>query len=227
MSSSRFFVPSSRYLKWLPGCVAMLFGIDTLAAEVSVADLSGTPLKNAVVEVFINNAGVSATQTASIIQRDATFHPQVITIPTGSQVTFPNKDTTRHHVFSFSPAKTFDLKLYLSETPEPVRFDTPGVVVLGCNIHDHMQAFIVVSEAPYAALTDEQGQLQISGLPEGQHRMRVWHSRMDDSHSVWWEGEISDSDSINVRVALNALPSEPPVLSPLQQRFQEATTRTD
>lgn len=227
MSSSCFFVPPSRYIKWLPGCVAMLFGIDALAAEVSVTDLSGTPLKNAVVEVFINNAEVTATQTASVIQRDATFHPQVVTVPTGSQVTFPNKDTTRHHVFSFSPAKTFDLELYLSETPEPVHFDTPGVVVLGCNIHDHMQAFIVVSEAPYAALTDAQGRLQIPDLPEGQHRMRVWHSRMDDSQSVWWEGDVSDGDSIDVSVALNALPPEPPALSPLQQRFQEATTRTD
>lgn len=227
MLSPRFFVPSSRSIQWLLGCMAMLCGINALAAEVSVTDLSGTPLKNAVVEVFINHAESSATQTASVIQRDATFHPQVITVPTGSHVTFPNKDTTRHHVFSFSPAKTFDLELYLSETPEPVHFDTPGVVVLGCNIHDHMQAFIVVSEAPYAALTDSEGRLQIPDLPEGLHRMRVWHSRMDDSHSVWWEGEISDGDSINVSVALNALPSEPPTLSPLQQRFQEATTHID
>lgn len=193
------------------------------AATVSVTDSSGNPLENAVVEVYFETTEPAETQTKNIIQRNAAFNPQVTTIPTGSYVAFPNEDTTRHHVFSFSPAKTFDLELFLSETPPPVHFEQAGVVVLGCNIHDQMQAFIVVSDAPYAAITDSAGNLDLPQLPEGSHRMRVWHSRMDDTQNVWWEGEISEAENLAVALELNAIPRQPPTLSPLQQRFQNAT----
>ncbi|NGO91120.1 MAG: Cupredoxin, partial [Halomonas sp.] len=107
--------------------------------------------------------------------------------------------------------------------PPPVHFDQPGVVVLGCNIHDQMQAFIVISEAPYVGMTDSAGQLDLSDLPAGDHRIRVWHRRMDDSQNLWWEGSISDADDLMVSLELNALTPEPPELSPLQQRFRNAT----
>ena len=208
---------------WPLGCLAALFSLQAHAANVSVTDVEGTPLENAVVEVYFEKAMPSEVQTNNIIQRDATFNPHVTTVPTGSYVAFPNEDTTRHHVFSFSPAKTFDLELFLSETPPPVHFEQAGVVVLGCNIHDQMQAFIVVSDAPYAALTNSTGTLELPELPEGRHRMRIWHSRVDDSQNVWWEGEISDTDNITVALELNPLPPQPPKLSPLQQRFRDAT----
>ena len=222
MLLSRFFILPFSLVIWLLGCLTLLLGSHVIAAEISVTDLDGKPLSDAVVEVYINDQEISSPNRRRVVQRDATFHPHVTIMPVGSQVVFPNEDTTRHHVFSFSQAKTFDLELYLSETPEPVHFDTPGVVVLGCNIHDHMQAFIVVSTAPYIGLTNAQGRLQLTDLPEGQHSVRVWHGRMDDSHAVWWEGNVSDAERLNVRVALNALPPEPPSLSPLQKRFQEA-----
>ncbi|MFP3342489.1 Cupredoxin [Halomonas sp. SIMBA_159] len=208
---------------WPLGCLMMMASLPIQAATLSVTDTSGTPLENAVVEVYYDAATPATTQTKNIVQRNAAFNPQVTTIPTGSYVAFPNEDTTRHHVFSFSPAKTFDLELFLSETPPPVHFEQAGVVVLGCNIHDQMQAFIVVSDAPYAAITNSAGNLTLPQLPEGSHRMRVWHSRMDDTQNVWWEGEISDADNLTVALELNAIPPQPPTLSPLQQRFQNAT----
>lgn len=208
---------------WSLGCLAVMVSLPAQAATVSVTDTSGTPLENAVVEVYFEAAEPAETQTKNIVQRNAAFNPRVTTIPTGSYVAFPNEDTTRHHVFSFSPAKIFDLELFLSETPPPVHFEQAGVVVLGCNIHDQMQAFIVVSDAPYAAVTDSAGNLDLPQLPEGSHRVRVWHSRVDDTQNVWWEGEISDADNLTVALELNAIPPQPPTLSPLQQRFQNAT----
>ncbi|WP_445011983.1 Cupredoxin [Vreelandella stevensii] len=213
----------TRTFAWPLGIAASLCSFSVFAASVSVTDTQGTALEDAVVEIYIDGATLPAATEKNIVQRNAAFNPTVTTIPVGSHVAFPNEDTTRHHVFSFSPAKVFDLELFLSETPPPVHFDQPGVVVLGCNIHDQMQAFIVVSEAPYVGMTDSAGQLDLADLPAGNHRLRIWHSRMDDSQNVWWEGSISDADDLVVSLELNALPPEPPELSPLQQRFRNAT----
>jgi len=212
-----------RHFAWPLSILAALYSVQTKAATVNVTDTDGTPLEHAVIEIYVEGTAPPPATEKSITQRDAAFHPTVTTVPTGSYIAFPNEDTTRHHVFSFSEAKIFDLELYLNETPPPIHFDQPGVVVLGCNIHDQMQAFIVVSDAPYAALTQGDGTLDLPELPEGIHRMRIWHSRMDDSQNVWWEGEIRHEDNITVELALNAVPRQPPTLSPLQQRFQNAT----
>lgn len=198
---------------------------DTLASDtrISVTDSHGKPLPNAVVEVYFPHSASRDTRVKHIYQRDAAFHPEVLALPVDSQVAFPNEDTTRHHVYSFSPAKTFDLNLYLKETPAPIRLETPGVVVLGCNIHDHMQAFIVVSDAPFYAMTDSSGHVTLPSLPPGQHRVRVWHQRLHDSQQHWWEGKIASTEQLSVPLELRATPKPPEQLSPLQQRFQEAT----
>ena len=193
------------------------------AAQVTVRSVEGQLLEDAVVEVYYDTSAGNPPQQESIYQRDAAFHPKVLTVSTDSYVAFPNQDTTRHHVYSFSPAKTFDLNLYLQETPPPVQFDRAGIVVLGCNIHDHMQAFIVVSDAPYMATTAAEGTLLLPTLPPGEHRVRIWHPPLDDSQQVWWEGVITDNDQLNVSLKLNALPPPAPTLSPLQQRFKDAT----
>lgn len=206
---------------------ALLFTLlssSTHAAQVVVSSSEGQPLEDAVVEVYYDAQAVAPpSEEQHIVQRDAAFHPKVLSVPVGSQVAFPNQDTTRHHVYSFSPAKTFDLNLYLQETPPPITFDQAGVVVLGCNIHDHMQAFIVVSEAPYAATTGADGTLTLPSLPPGEHRVRVWHPFIDDSQQTWWEGTVTDIDQLDVSLELNALPPPTPPLSPLQQRFKDAT----
>jgi hypothetical protein len=90
-------------------------------------------------------------------------------------VTFPNFDTVRHHVYSFSAAKTFELKLYAGVPNAPVTFDKPGVAVLGCNIHDRMAAWVVVADTPWSARSDADGRARIEALPAGSYKLSVWH----------------------------------------------------
>ncbi|MFB9867767.1 methylamine utilization protein [Vreelandella sulfidaeris] len=204
---------------------AMLLATSVEAAQITLSNADGQPLEDAVVEVYYDATSVETgapSQEQNIYQRDAAFVPHVLTVPTGSYVAFPNQDTTRHHVYSFSPANTFDLNLYLQETPPPVLFDQAGVVVLGCNIHDQMQAFIVVSDAPFVAKTGNDGTLTLPTLPPGDHRLRVWHPLLDDNQQNWWTGTITDSDQLTINLELNALPPPSPPLSPLQQRFKDA-----
>ncbi|MDZ7851687.1 MAG: Cupredoxin [Halomonas sp.] len=208
-------------LAWL--CLGLFLAKPAGGAQLQVIDASsGEPLENAVIEVQLPNASPAANHTAQVTQRDANFIPHVSVVAVGSRVTFPNRDTTRHHVFSFSPAKVFDLELYLQETPPPVIFDQAGVVVLGCNIHDHMQAFIVVSDAPRIVKTDADGRVALPDLPAGRHALRIWHPRLDDTHQQWWEGQIIQGETRTVALDLEArlpVPAEP---SALQERFKQA-----
>ena len=112
-------------------------------------------------------------------QQKKQFVPEVLVVPVGSEVRFPNHDTVRHHVYSFSPAKKFELKLYTGTPANPVLFDRPGVVVLGCNIHDQMVGWILVVDTPYYAQTlAATGKAQIDDVPAGSYRLRTWHTRL-------------------------------------------------
>lgn len=106
------------------------------------------------------------------------FVPGVLLVLIGSSVDFPNKDNIRHQVYSFSPARQFELPLYAGTPVKPIVFDKPGVVVLGCNIHDWMIAYIYVSESPYFAKTGPDGRAQLRELPPRQYTVRVWHPRL-------------------------------------------------
>ncbi|CAM3525583.1 methylamine utilization protein [Halomonas lysinitropha] len=208
-------------LAWL--CLGLFLATPVSGAQLQVIDAStGEPLENAVIEVQLPDASPAAGYNAQVTQRDATFLPHVSVVAVGGRVIFPNRDTTRHHVFSFSPAKVFDLELYLQDTPPPVIFDQAGVVVLGCNIHDHMQAFIVISDAPGIAMTGVDGRVTLPDLPPGRHPLRVWHPRLDDTHQQWWDGQITQGDIRTVALNLEArlpVPAEP---SALQERFKQA-----
>ena len=208
------------------GLVLLLAGgaLHASAAEVTVRDVaSGQPLENAVVEIFVDREASEADiSAAQVIQRDKTFVPHVTVVPVGGAVAFPNRDTTRHHVFSFSPAKTFEIKLYLEDTPPAIVFERAGVVVLGCNIHDHMLAFIVVSEATAHAVTGADGRARFDALPPGEHRLRVWHPRLEDTHQQWWEGRVEAGATRDVALELRASAPLERRTSPLQQRLREA-----
>lgn len=117
------------------------------------------------------------TRTAEIVQQGKRFIPLMTAVPTGTAVHFPNRDTVRHHVYSFSPARTFELKLYIGTPAEPVVFDTPGIVVMGCNIHDQMVAYVVVSDTPWVGVSDGAGKLRIEGVPPGDYVLAYWHPR--------------------------------------------------
>ncbi len=115
------------------------------------------------------------SRPAVLDQKNRTFVPHVLPVQTGTAVTFPNSDNVRHQVYSFSPAKRFQLPLYQGTPAAPVVFDKPGVVALGCNIHDRMSAYVVVVDTPHFALTEAAGRAELPGLPEGRYVVRVWY----------------------------------------------------
>lgn len=148
--------------------------------DIAVAGADGKPLPNAVVylESAADAAATSALRSApahEIAQEGKQFLPRVSVVGVGTQVRFPNRDTVRHHVYSFSPAKTFELKLYIGTPASPVTFDQPGLVVLGCNIHDSMVAWLLVVPTPYHAVSGADGLARIE-LPAGNYSLRSWHN---------------------------------------------------
>jgi plastocyanin len=144
--------------------------------SVQVSDAQGQPLVGAVVYLDSPAAAraVKPLAGAEIVQSERQFVPQVAVVTRGTPVMFPNLDTVRHHVYSLSPAKRFELKLYIGKPQAPVVFDQPGVAVLGCNIHDQMVGFVLIVDTPYHARTDAQGRAAIDA-PAGDYRLRTWH----------------------------------------------------
>lgn len=158
-------------LAWL--CAA----VSAQAADVTVLvrDSSGHPVADAVVVAQVAGQAAPAPEQVVINQHDMMFMPFVTVIPVGSTVTFTNLDPFRHHVYSFSPTRRFEIKLFGQGERRSVQFDRAGLVAVGCNIHDQMQAFIQVVDTPFARKTDAAGRLTLRGLPAGALRLRVWH----------------------------------------------------
>jgi plastocyanin len=175
-------LPTMRALYLL---VAALFSIGcaTTAKATDVAFLltnaRGAPVANAVVTAYPDGPARSEPirfdWPLQVDQRNQQFQPFVLIVPVGAQVAFPNRDTVLHHVYSFSKAKVFELKLYGRDESRSVKFDKVGTVALGCNIHDGMVGFIKVVDTPFAAKSDANGQLVLKGLPPGPVRLRIWH----------------------------------------------------
>jgi plastocyanin len=170
----------------LAGAAALLaatFARACLASgvEVTVTDERGQPIKDVAVYATPASGATAAKPqarpTAVMDQHDNRFVPHVLVVQTGTEVLFPNHDAVSHHVYSFSPAKTFELGLYKGTAYPPLLFDEPGDVVLGCNIHDTMLGYIKVVDTPYFALTDEHGRAEIKGLPKGDYRLEAWTPR--------------------------------------------------
>jgi plastocyanin len=156
------------------------------AIRASVVDAQSQPVADAVVVAVSTDPSVTANahpRAESLDQIDKEFVPKVKPVFVGSTVAFPNRDNVRHHVYSFSPAKRFELPLYAGMPAQPVLFDKPGVVVLGCNIHDWMIGYIYVSESPFYAKTDARGRATIADLPARTFIVRVWHPQMTGSEA--------------------------------------------
>jgi hypothetical protein len=133
------------------------------------------------------------------------FIPPVVVVTAGSSVMFPNKDTVRHHVYSFSAAKTFDLKLYSGTPSSPVVFDKPGVVNIGCNIHDQMQSWIVVLETPFFARTDASGVARLAGVPVGSYHLRGWHQRLPSTTAAFDQAVTVGATNSDARITIKGL----------------------
>jgi plastocyanin len=160
---------------------------------VTVMKRDGQPLPGAVVTAEPENGPVAATPPARAVmdQVNLAFVPDVLVIPVHSTVQFPNSDAVSHQVYSFSSARRFQLPLYRGKPYPPVQFDQPGVVTLGCNIHDNMLAYIVVTAAPYFGRADDRGSWTVADLPDGRYRVRVWHPLLSEPGEVQQVVEVS------------------------------------
>ncbi len=164
-------------------CLAAMAGLAAHAASVQVdlLDAAGKPLADAI--VFLESADARRLTKplpgVEMAQEKRQFVPSVMVVPVGSEVLFPNRDTVRHHVYSFSPTKKFELKLYTGTPSKPVLFDQAGVVLLGCNIHDRMVGWILVVDTPYFAKSlADTGRAQLDNVAPGAYKLRAWHARL-------------------------------------------------
>jgi len=156
-------------------------------ANIDVRGADGRPLAGAIVMIDTPRkpaAPIRFTWGTTMGQRNIQFDPRILIVPVGSTVTFPNYDKVRHHVYSFSKPKKFDLKLYGKDQSRSILFDRPGAVTVGCNIHDAMSGVIMVVDTPYAAQTDAAGHAALSGVPAGGATVRVWHPSIRSNGNV-------------------------------------------
>jgi plastocyanin len=145
-----------------------------------ILDQQGQPVADAVLTLQGPPGKAALATKADMDQRSKEFAPHVMAVHTGTNVTFPNSDNIRHQVYSFSPAKRFELRLYEGTPTAPLLFDKAGIVVLGCNIHDWMLGYIYVTEDPWFATSDAKGQITFADLPAGHYNVTLWHPQNAD-----------------------------------------------
>src|SRR5438045_1554962 len=193
--------------------LAFAGAVSPLAAaplNVRVIDASGRPVRDAVVTLY--PAGSAARQPRSaghyvVAQQNLQFRPFLTVVPVGADVSFSNLDPTKHHVYSFSPAKKFELKLFAKDQSRTVHFDKAGVVALGCNIHDQMSAFIFVTDTAWTARTNAQGIAAFGDAPETPARVAVWHPFLRATGSQIAQAIPASQHSISFQVRLRAPPA--------------------
>jgi plastocyanin len=197
-SSRHEAAPAIRAIRFAP-VIAILLSAPfasaaTIEGKVGLPKTRATPVVNQRYEI-VAKAGVLSTNppvavvylsgtfprpttqpVTQITQKDLTFLPSLLPVQVGTKVEFPNLDDTYHNIFSFSPAKRFDLGRYRSdEKPVPsVGFDVAGLVTLRCDIHEHMRALILVLETPHFVITNAEGEFRLTGLPEGRYTLKAW-----------------------------------------------------
>jgi plastocyanin len=158
-------------------------------AVITVRPLDGPPRKVAPVRAVMD-------------QINKAFEPDLLVLPVGSTVEFPNSDLVSHQIYSFSPAKRFQLPLYRGKPYPPVHFDQPGLVTLGCNIHDEMLAYLVVTDAAYFGRTDRDGAFT-ADVPRGRYRVGIWHPRLRDAESdLERELSVGETDRADLTLRL-------------------------
>jgi plastocyanin len=164
----------------------------TKAVNISILNTDNKPVANAAVWLSTESTDLMAPETLyAMRQENREFTPRVLIVPQNAKVRFPNADSIMHHVYSFSKAKMFELKLYKEQPKAPITFEQTGVVELGCNIHDWMLGYIVVVDSMLFGLTDENGQIEIPAA-SGDYTLNVWHSGFSD---------IGETESTLIKVA--------------------------
>lgn len=178
---------------------------------VNAKDPLGNPLPDLVVWAMPRDGPAPArARPAMVEQRNKTFIPLVSVVQAGTMVAFPNRDDIRHHVYSFSAAKRFEIKLYAGTPADPILFDKAGEVVLGCNIHDHMIAYIYVVDSPWFGKTDKDGAVRLDGLPAGEYDIHAWHYAQDAKPAPFgMKLRADDSGAAAFTVGRRAMPPRP------------------
>ena len=182
--------------------------------SVRVVDTSGHPVRDAVVTLYPAGAAARAPRGGgryTVSQKNIQFHPFLSIVPVGANVSFPNLDPTKHHVYSFSAAKRFELKLFAKDQSRTVRFDKAGVVALGCNIHDQMSAFIVVTDSIWAARTNGQGLAVFADAPNTPGRVTAWHPYLRAPGGVVQQNVGAGQRSASLSIRLRPPPAPMPM----------------
>lgn len=167
----------------LPVAFALWAGIATAGQlVVAVDDGKGHAVADAV--VMLRPLGAQAKPAIPraarryVDQRNLMFMPYLQVFRPGEDVVFRNSDATRHHVYSFSPARTFEFVLLPAQSSPPLKLDKTGAIAVGCNIHDQMIAYLYVTDAPWFAQTGASGRAAFDALPAGDYEVRVWQPRL-------------------------------------------------
>lgn len=204
----------------------------TTLPPLQLVDQAGQPVSDAVarIEQSQTSAAQEGPEVAVMDQVELSFSPKVIAISTGTRVQFPNSDETRHHVYSFSPAKTFELRLFRGNEAPPVEFDQAGLVVIGCNIHDAMVGYIYVTNGQVYGVTDADGGLMLPTFtaPESAELL-IWHPDMDDPLAVPLAGLDTSGDLLRIELPMTQSQPEPAsgAAGGLRNRLQQYKSNDD
>jgi plastocyanin len=201
---------------WLLAGLSAAGGAAAATLVVNVRTPDGHALPGAVITVRpLDGPGRRPAPVRAVMdQVDRAFRPDLLVIPVGSTVEFPNSDSVSHQIYSFSPAKRFQLPLYRGKPYPPVHFDQPGVVTLGCNIHDQMLAYLMVTDASWYGRTNEAGAWS-TDLPHGRYRIELWHPRLrEGEHDLERELTVGEADRAEFIVQLG----KPLLPAPLAER---------
>lgn len=186
-------------------CVSSTAAAATL--EVTVQGPDGQPIKEAVVRIDAPRAPAGPIKfdwPYVMAQQNISFQPHVLIVPQGATVSFPNRDKVRHHVYSASKTHKFEIKLYGHDESRSEVFDKPGVVALGCNIHDVMSGFIYVTTSPFTAKTDANGHVTIANVPAGAVTLRIWYPSLRTPDNEMREALTLPAGSIAKTIVLKA-----------------------
>lgn len=198
--------------------VALLFlvyGPATAATlAVQIVDQDGKAAPNAVVTLTPQGRSMPAPATRLdaekvIDQRQETFIPLVTILPRNGHIVFANHDKTKHQVYSFSAIKQFEITLVQGQNSPPFLFEKTGIATLGCNIHDHMIAYVVVTDSPWTAITGADGRAEIADIPAGTYDVQLWHPQLPPGSSPPTDRIVVSGDTTPYTAKVKLLPPPP------------------